>query len=70
MYSPKAMKKDSAVSKDCLIIRGLKRFAVEKLSSKPLLREIILSEKDQLEPSDFLAKMQVWLKLFSSEARA
>jgi hypothetical protein len=64
------MKRDPAISNECLNMRDLKRFAGEKLSSKPLLREIILSEKDQLEPSEFLAKMEVWLRLFSSEARA
>ena len=43
--------------------------ALEKLSSRPLLREIILSEEDSLEPSEFVAKMQIWLKLFSAESR-
>jgi hypothetical protein len=50
-------------------MEGLKRFAVEKLSNKPLLKELILSEKDQLGSPEFLAKMEVWLRLFSSEAR-
>ncbi len=36
---------------------------------RALLREIILSEEDSLEPSEFVAKMQIWLKLFSAESR-
>ncbi len=50
-------------------IHGLKRFTLEKLSSRPLLREIILSEEDSLEPSEFVTKMQIWLKLFSAKSR-
>jgi hypothetical protein len=32
-------------------------------------RTITLSEMDHIGPSEFVAKIQVWLKMFSSEAR-
>ena len=64
-----AMKSNADVLKVRVDIHGLKRFALEKLSSRPFLREIILSEEDSLEPSEFVAKMQIWLKLFTAESR-
>ncbi len=64
-----AMKSNADVLKVRVDIHGLKRFALEKLSSRPFLREIILSEEDRLKPWEFVAKMQIWLKLFSSESR-
>jgi hypothetical protein len=64
-----AMEPDADVPNVRVDMRGLKRFALEKLSSRPLLREIILSEEDSLEPSEFVAKMKIWLKLFSAESR-
>jgi len=44
-------------------ILGLKRFANESLPGNSPLRNVLLSEKDQLTPKDFLAKMDVWMRL-------
>jgi len=46
-----------------LNIQGLKRFALDKLPRDSPLRELLLSERDELDKSEFLAKMDVWLKL-------
>jgi len=51
-------------------IRDLKRFALEKLSSRPILKEIILSEKDSLGSMEFLVKMQIWQDLLRAESRS
>ena len=67
--SPMVMKPDANVPNVRVDIHCLKQYALEELSSRPLLREIILSEKDSLEPSEFVAKMQIWLQLFSAESR-
>jgi len=45
-------------------ISGLKMYAAENLSIGSPLREILLSEKDNLSVKEFLAKMSVWLRLF------
>jgi hypothetical protein len=44
-------------------IRKLKEFAFYKIPRDNPLRSIILSEQDRLDPSEFLAKVDVWLKL-------
>jgi len=48
-------------------IRRLKRFAVESLPSNSRLRFVLLSERDQLPAVDFLAKMDVWMRLLNIE---
>jgi hypothetical protein len=48
-------------------IRPLKQFAYEELSKSSHLRNILLSEKEILTVSEFLAKMDVWLKVLHSE---
>ena len=48
-------------------IRRLKKFATENLSSPSRLRAVLLSERDQLPAVDFLAKMDVWLRLLNIE---
>jgi len=48
-------------------IRRLKRFAVENLPSYSPLRIVLLSERNQLTPMDFLAKMDVWMMLLNIE---
>ena len=48
-------------------ISGLKRFATENLSSTSRLRAVLLSERDQLPAVDFLAKMDVWMRLLNIE---
>lgn len=44
-------------------ICGLKKFAFTELSKDSILREILLSEHDELETSEFIAKSEIWLKL-------
>ena len=47
-------------------IKRLKTYVL-KLPKKSQLREIILTEEDELEIIEFLAKMNIWLKLFRME---
>lgn len=44
-------------------IRSLKRWAKKDLSEDSILREVLLSEKDILEPKVFLAKAEIWFQL-------
>ena len=44
-------------------IRKLKQFAFEKLPKNWPLREILLSEEDELEIHVFLARLPIWLRL-------
>jgi len=44
-------------------IRRLKDFVFTELSRSWILREIILSERDELDASEFVAKAEIWLKL-------
>ncbi len=48
-------------------IRRLKRFAVENLPGNSRLRAVLLSARDQLPAVDFLAKMDVWMRLLNIE---
>lgn len=48
-------------------ISGLKSFATESLPCISRLRAVLLSERDQLTPEDFLAKMDVWMRLLNIE---
>jgi hypothetical protein len=48
-------------------ILKLKSFAYEKLPQHSLLREFILSEKEELPISEFIVKIDVWLKLLRVE---
>jgi len=48
-------------------IKPLKRFACERLSKSSFLRRILLSESENLTIPEFLAKMDLWLKLFGME---
>ena len=41
----------------------LKGFALESLPEHSILRALLLAEPDELEVAEFLAKMDVWLKL-------
>jgi len=53
--------------KEKVNIKKIKLFALEKLPKNWLLREIILSEHDQLDVNEFITKTEVWSKLFRSE---
>lgn len=44
-------------------ISSLKQFALENLRERSVLREVLLSEKDEMLPVEFIAKMQTWLFL-------
>jgi hypothetical protein len=48
-------------------IRRLKRFAAENLPGNSRLRAVLLSERDHLPAVDFLAKMDVWMRLLNIE---
>ena len=48
-------------------IKSLKKWAKEELPEGSTLREILLAEKDSLEGKEFLAKVEVWLKLVKME---
>jgi hypothetical protein len=50
-----------------LKIGNLKQFALANLPATSSLRDLILAEKAQLEPQEFLAKLDLWLKLLSKE---
>jgi len=49
-----------------LSTKALKIFAEQNLTGT--LREVILLEKDELEPQEFLAKVEIWLRLLRMEA--
>ncbi len=48
-------------------IGRFKGFATESLPVNSRLRDVLLSEKDQLTAKDFLAKMDVWMRLLNIE---
>jgi hypothetical protein len=48
-------------------VRRLKDFALG-LPRGSVLRDLLLSEDDELGVHDFLAKMDLWLKLLSRES--
>lgn len=49
--------------KDKIDIRALKAFVYEKFPKDSPLRDTILRERDILEVSEFLPKMETWLNL-------
>jgi hypothetical protein len=48
-------------------VNNLKQLALANLPAASSLRDLILAEKPQLEPQEFLAKLDLWLKLLSKE---
>ena len=48
-------------------IKSLKEFAREKLPHSSLLKSVLITEKEHLTISEFLAKMEIWLKLLDKE---
>jgi len=50
-------------------IQLLKVFALEKLPHTSPLRDLILSEKDELAVSEFLAKLEDWIKLIKYSSK-
>jgi hypothetical protein len=61
---PIALMKNMSVN-----IRKLKDFAFERLPQTSYLRQIILSENEQLSFAEFLAKLNVWMRLLRLESR-
>jgi len=57
--APKALQK--------INIRSLKELAMRKLPKESVLREVILSDKDELGVEEYLAKVDVWFKLLRRE---
>jgi len=55
------------MSKTRVNIHRLKNFALNKLPKDWALREILLCERDELGASEFIAKVDVWLKLAQGE---
>lgn len=51
---------------DPIDIRSLKEFATN-LQPKSLLRRLILSQNDLMEPHDFLSKVETWLMVADEE---
>ncbi|MEM3465388.1 MAG: hypothetical protein QXO75_07840 [Nitrososphaerota archaeon] len=51
-----------------LDMRRLKDFAIRNLPEDSKLRILILSEKDELDAKEFVAKVSVWLKLLTLES--
>jgi hypothetical protein len=48
-------------------IRKLKDFALKKFPRYFILRELLLSEKEELSVTEFLSKLDLWLKLLKIE---
>jgi hypothetical protein len=46
---------------------GFKAWASRELRSKPILRDIILNEKDILTAEEFFAKSEIWLHILELE---
>ncbi len=51
-------------------IHGIKLWAKANLLAESHLRGILLLEKDILTGEEFLAKMDIWLKLFDMEGNS
>lgn len=45
--------------------RRIKEFAIRKLPDGSTLKELLLSEKDEVDVEEFLAKVDLWLKLLT-----
>jgi hypothetical protein len=59
---PNEIKRERTVS-----ISRLKTFGYDRLSTASALRNLILSESDELPASEFLVKASVWLKLLGRQ---
>jgi hypothetical protein len=47
--------------------RSLKTFALRHLPRSSTLKDILLSEPDELSPAEFLARIDLWLRLLERE---
>lgn len=57
------------MAKTKISIRKLKDFAFTQLPRDSALREILLSEDDELDRITFIERMNVWLRLCKSKRR-
>jgi hypothetical protein len=48
-------------------IRKMKEFALSSLPEGSVLKRILLSDKDEIEVVELVAKIDLWLKLLSME---
>ena len=48
-------------------IRALKGLATRILANDSILRRILMSEPDEMEPRDYLAKLGTWLAIMREE---
>ena len=53
-----------------LDIRRLKQWIIKHLKPDSRLRDVILLEEDIMLPEEYLAKLDVWLKLYKIEKHA
>ncbi len=44
---------------------SLRRFALEKLPKESVLRQVILAEKEELTPEEFIARIEIWSRLLN-----
>ena len=57
---------NESVLKHKVNIKGVKAFALD-LPKNSRLRDLILSENDEMDVQEFLSKMDLWLKLLRME---
>jgi len=55
------------VPEKILNLKSLKQFALENLPKSSTLRDILLSEPDQIPQTEFLTKLDIWTKLLNME---
>jgi len=65
---PKAVARTASRLASDIGIRPLKDLVVSAFPEDHPLRTVILAEKDELPPSEFVAKMEVWLVLLNRRA--
>jgi hypothetical protein len=49
-------------------ILGIKEFASGELPEGSILRHLLLTEREEMDINEFLAKMDIWLKLLRMES--
>lgn len=60
---PRQLLEKANQSRGKVDVRALKSFAFEKLPKGWPLREILLSDEDELDVNVFLARLPLWLRL-------
>lgn len=49
-------------------IKSLRKFVDDKFARDSVLRDLILGEPNQIGVEEFLAKMEIWLRLLQMES--